>query len=40
MVEICIKCNVSYVTIKQGVVVNELAQFGSYKLWEAGKGVL
>lgn len=35
MTEICLKCSVSYITKKQGIVVNELAHFGSYKLWEA-----
>lgn len=35
MTEICVKCNVSYITKKNGVIVEELAQFGSYKLWEA-----
>ena len=35
MTELCIKCKVSYVTIKQGVTVEETADFGSYKLYEA-----
>ena len=35
MTEICLKCCVAYITKKQGIVVNELAEFGSYKLWEA-----
>ena len=32
---LCVKCSKAYVTKKQEVVVNELAHFGSYKLWEA-----
>jgi len=33
--EICLKCNKAYITKKGGIVVNELAGFGSYKLWAA-----
>lgn len=33
--ELCLKCNKNYRTKKGGVVVNELAEFGSYKLWAA-----
>jgi len=35
MTEICVNCNVAYITKKNGVVVEELADFGSYKLWNA-----
>ena len=35
MPEICVKCSVAYRTEKQGIVVNELAEFGSYRLWLA-----
>ena len=35
MVEICVKCNLSYITKEVGVFVEELAEFGSYKLWAA-----
>jgi len=35
MNQICLKCNLAYITKKQGVTIEETADFGSYKLWEA-----
>lgn len=35
MNQICLKCKLSYITKKQGIVVEELADFGSYRLWSA-----
>lgn len=35
MTELCLKCNVEYKTKKNGVTVEELASFGSYRLWDA-----
>ena len=32
---ICVKCKVAYRTTKTGVIVEEFAGLGSYKLWEA-----
>jgi hypothetical protein len=33
--EICLKCKVAYKTKKGGIVVEEMAGFGSYQLWAA-----
>lgn len=32
---ICVKCQIEYKPEKNGVVVEEMASFGSYKLWSA-----
>ena len=34
-IEICVKCKLRYCVKKIAVVVNQTANFGSYKLWEA-----
>ncbi len=32
---VCVKCEVEYRPEKNGVTVEEMANFGSYKLWNA-----
>ena len=32
---VCVKCEVEYKPEENGVVVEEMASFGSYKLWQA-----
>lgn len=32
-INLCIKCEVRYIIKKAGIIIEEMASFGSYKIW-------